>query len=90
MSPIERAVQVCGSQESLAKAAGVSAQAVSHWVKGARGVSPESAIKIERATRRKVTRRELCPTVFGEPPARRGAEASVTAAVEPAPAPRGA
>lgn len=69
MSTIQKAVELLGSQQKLAEAAGVSAQAVSFWVAGARMISPECAIKIEQATEGAVTRNHLRPDIFGPAPA---------------------
>lgn len=65
-SAIQRAVELLGSQQKLADAAGVSPQAVSFWVKGERAISPLYAKKIRDATHGAVTLEELCPEIYGE------------------------
>ena len=68
-SAIAEAVAIFGSQTELARAAGVSVQAVSFWVRGDRGISPQSAIKVEAATGGRVSRQRLLPSIFGREPA---------------------
>lgn len=71
MSEIQRAVDVAGGQQKLAEAAGVSPQAVSFWVTGARLISAEYVLKVEQATAGRVTRYDLRPDIFGEAPVAR-------------------
>ncbi|MBU2856168.1 helix-turn-helix domain-containing protein [Acidithiobacillus ferrooxidans] len=52
---------------ALAQALGVTPSLISQWKTGRRNVSPESAIRIERATNSTVTRAELRPDIFGPP-----------------------
>lgn len=52
-----------GGQAALARALGVTPQAVSQWVKGTRPVPPRHAIAIELATG--VSRHDLRPDIFG-------------------------
>lgn len=59
---IFRAIDKLGSQEKLAKACGVSQNAVSLWLKGG-GISAVSAKRIEDATNGKVTMREVAEGV---------------------------
>ena len=61
ISPMARAVDVVGGQTALAKACGVTAQAVSQWVRGIRPVPVERCADIERVTGGTVTRRDLRP-----------------------------
>ena len=49
---------------ALAQALGVTPSLISQWKTGRRNVSPESAIRIERATNSAVTRAELRPDIF--------------------------
>jgi DNA-binding transcriptional regulator YdaS (Cro superfamily) len=56
-----------GGQAALARALGVTPQAVSQWVKGTRPVPPRHALAIELATG--VSRHDLRPDVFGSAPA---------------------
>jgi DNA-binding transcriptional regulator YdaS (Cro superfamily) len=53
----------------LAKALGVSRQAVSHWRTGRYRVPAEHCRKIETITGGKVTVHDLRPDVFGDRPA---------------------
>ena len=62
---IRRAIEDAGSQKALAKKAGLSQQMISFLVTRATTVSAEVAVKIERATDGKVSRRELRPDLFG-------------------------
>lgn len=55
-----------GGQAALARAIGVSPQAVSQWVTKRRPVPPRLAIAIEAATG--VSRHDLRPDVFGPAP----------------------
>lgn len=57
-SPLQRAIDIAGSQVALAKMIGVTQQTVSLWLRRANGRVPaEHAIAIEHATG--VDRREL-------------------------------
>lgn len=75
---IERAVKIAGTQEVLAEKANLSQQAISKMLSrkkwGAKSISAESAIAIERATGEQVKRHELRPDIF-EKPAPTGAAA---------------
>jgi len=62
---IKRAVKAVGSQKKLADAMGCSQQQISYLLKGARNVSAEMAVSIERATAGAVTRHHLRPDIFG-------------------------
>lgn len=64
---IERAVKAVGGQARLAAKVGVSINAVSLWVRGARRGKPipaERVLQIERATGGAVTRHELRPDIY--------------------------
>ena len=56
-----RAAEIVGGQTALAKACGVTVQAVSQWVRGIRPVPVERCADIERVTGGTVTRRDLRP-----------------------------
>jgi DNA-binding transcriptional regulator YdaS (Cro superfamily) len=60
-SAIERACDALGGQVKLAKALGVTPQAVSQWVAKGR-VPPERCAEVERASG--VGRHELRPDIF--------------------------
>lgn len=75
MSPLEKAVKVCGSQSELARRIGgkVRTGHIYHWLRA--NVPAERCADIEAATNGKVTRYQLRPDVFG-PAARRDGEAA--------------
>ncbi|ADE14145.1 conserved hypothetical protein [Nitrosococcus halophilus Nc 4] len=64
-TPLDISIEILGSQAALAREVGVTLQAVNQWVKKGR-VPPGRAIAIEQATKRRVTRYELRPDIFGE------------------------
>jgi DNA-binding transcriptional regulator YdaS (Cro superfamily) len=66
-TPIGRAVKEVGSQSALARAIGVSPQAVQQWLEANR-VPAERVLAVESATDGKVTRHDLRPDVFGPAP----------------------
>lgn len=59
---IERAIAAAGGVHKLAELADVSVPAVYFWKSGKRQITPESAIKLERATG--VPRAEFRPDIF--------------------------
>jgi DNA-binding transcriptional regulator YdaS (Cro superfamily) len=63
---LEDAVRDAGSQAKFGQAIGLSQQGVSFLMKSAKKISPLTAIKIEKATKGKLTRQQLRPDVFGE------------------------
>jgi DNA-binding transcriptional regulator YdaS (Cro superfamily) len=65
MNPIQRAIEHFGGRRQLAEAAGVSVQAISFWVSGARQISAECANRIHLATNGAVSRGHLRPDIFG-------------------------
>ncbi|HAI34889.1 MAG TPA: hypothetical protein DEQ58_03940 [Alcanivorax sp.] len=50
-----------GTQKAAGEALGVDQSTVSGWVRGAFKMSPSIAVRAERATDRRFTRRDLCP-----------------------------
>lgn len=66
MNPVEKAIEIMGSQSKLAEAIGVTPSFVNQWLSGTRPVPPVRCKDIEAATGGKVTRLELRPDVFGE------------------------
>ncbi len=52
------------SRRELADALGVTPPLISQWLSGHRRISPETALRIERATNGAVTREELRPDIF--------------------------
>lgn len=67
-NPIEHAISIFGTQVALAKAIGVTSEAVRRWRIGIQRVTAERAIDIERVTSRAVTRHALRPDIYGDPP----------------------
>lgn len=64
-SPINKAVEIVGSQNKLAKILGKRQSVIWAWLK--RGyISAEYAIPIEHATGGQVTRHELRPDIYPE------------------------
>jgi DNA-binding transcriptional regulator YdaS (Cro superfamily) len=67
MDAISQAIEICGTQAALAEAIGVTPQAVNQWV--TKGQVPiERVVAVEQATGGKVTRQQLRPDIFGDPP----------------------
>ncbi len=63
---IADAVRIVGTQQKLSKAAGISQQAISQMLKNpAYGVSVTAAMKIDKATKGKVSKAALRPDIFG-------------------------
>lgn len=60
---IERAARVAGSQSALARAIGVTPQAVQGWCASGK-IPAVRVLDIERATEGKVTRHELRPDLY--------------------------
>jgi DNA-binding transcriptional regulator YdaS (Cro superfamily) len=69
MSPLEKAIQICGSQSELARRIGgkVRTGHIHYWLRNR--VPSERCVAIEQATEGRVTRHDLRPDVFGEAPA---------------------
>lgn len=56
-------VELCGGQEKAAKAIGVTAPAINHYLNGRRGITADIAIRMEKASGGKVRKERL---VFGQ------------------------
>lgn len=69
ITPLERAVAVCGSISALAARLGFKQSTVSMWL-NRRRVPPERCRAIEAATGGLVTRYELRPDIYGPSPPR--------------------
>lgn len=77
LSPLQKAIELCGSQEKLAEAITdlrrpldgkiVVQQNVSYWLTAPLGVPAHYCRNIEVITNNQVTRFDLRPDVFGEP-----------------------
>lgn len=67
-TPFKRATEILGPLSTIADLCGVTSSAVQQWGLPNRRVPAEHCVKIEQATGGKVTRYELRPDVFGEPP----------------------
>lgn len=63
---LDQAIEVAGSQSSLARALGIKPQAVQKWAATGR-VPSERAVEIERVTG--VPRQKLRPDLYGAPAA---------------------
>lgn len=61
--PVERAVAAAGGQAALARAVGVTAQAVHQWVKKGR-IPAQRVLAVEAAAGGKVIRHELRPDLY--------------------------
>lgn len=64
MSAIDEALKFFGSQVALARAVGVSPQAVNQWITGRRPISVRLAIRIETLTKGKITCKQLLPHLY--------------------------
>lgn len=60
-NPVQKAIEVLGSQNKVAIACGVSQNAISKWLNGQSKVTLENALKIEKATDEKVKAEEFDP-----------------------------
>lgn len=61
---VRRAIEVKGSQQKLADAAGCSQQQISFLLNDAENISAEMAIKIDLATDGEVRRSDMRPDLF--------------------------
>ena len=65
LSPLDRAITLCGGQAGLARRIGTKQQNVAYWRNARKGVPAEMAAAIEEAVEGAVTRHDLRPDVFG-------------------------
>ena len=65
-TPLEKAVEIVGSEAELARLLGITKSAVNQWKK--RQIPPRHVMKIEHLTRRKVLRYELRPDLYPREP----------------------
>lgn len=61
MYVLDKVIEIVGSQRALAKALGVSLQAVNQWVNGKRRLPPMRALCIQKLTGGRVTAASLRP-----------------------------
>lgn len=67
--PLERVIEIVGTQEELAARLGIKSPSISGW-RNRNKVPSERCIAIEQATNGRVTRYDLRPDVFGAAPAK--------------------
>ena len=72
-STFQSLVGYFGTQIKTAELLKVDQATVSGWVRGKHGMSPAVALRAEKLTDSAFTRRQLCPSVFGEPPLEKAA-----------------
>ncbi len=63
---VETAIKILGSQTALAKACGVKQGNVWNWLYRDKKITLENAFKIEKATKGKVTQKDMRPDLFLE------------------------
>lgn len=64
---IARAIDLAGGRQAdLALLLGVSTSLVSNWLTHNKVVTAERAVQIERALKKRITRRELRPDLFSD------------------------
>ena len=80
MTPLQRAIEICGSQSELARRIGgkVKPGHIHYWLKNS--VSAEACVGIERATHGAVSRHDLRPDLFGPSPSNSANAAAAPAA----------
>ena len=64
MQPLERAIEIVGSQAKLAKEIGVAQQTISSWLHRVGRVPAEYCYPIQKATRGEVLEGDLRPDLF--------------------------
>ena len=64
--PLSKAIEAAGGQATLARALGITYQAIDSWKK--RGTPGPRVLEVEAATGGKVSRHELRPDIFGPAP----------------------
>ncbi len=60
-NPLQKAVDITGSQAALARALSVMPPVVNQWLKGKRPIPVQACVLIERVTSGVVSRRDLRP-----------------------------
>ena len=67
VKPLEKAIELAGSQEALGALIGSDQTTISYWLTKCDGVVPaEKAKKIERALNSQVTCQQLRPDIFNQ------------------------
>jgi len=64
---LQKAVNICGGQASLARAIGVTQPNIWYWLNDGKHVPAEHCASIETATSGEVTRHDLRPDLFEQP-----------------------
>ena len=64
MQALERAVEQMGGVRRLAAAADIAPATIYSWLSGSRRMSPRLALRVERATKGAVSRKQLLPEIF--------------------------
>ena len=62
---IQKAIDILGSQTALAKALGISQQGISYLLRHTSKPTAEMSLRIEKATKGKVSRSQLRPDLYG-------------------------
>lgn len=70
-NPLDRVIDILGSQEELAAVLGIKSPSISGW-RQRNKVPSERCLAIEQATGGQVTRYDLRPDVFGNAPVKQG------------------
>ena len=63
LSPVQRAVLIAGSQSELARALGISYQAVQSWIRRDR-IPPYQVLSVEKALQGEISAYDLDPTLY--------------------------
>jgi len=61
---LQKAIEILGTQEALAKACGVKQPYVHNWLNRDKKLPLERAFQIEKATSGQVTKEQLRPDIF--------------------------
>ena len=64
MQALKQAIEQVGGVRRLSVVADIAPQTIYSWLAGTRRMSPEMALRVERATGGHVTRRDLLPEIF--------------------------
>jgi DNA-binding transcriptional regulator YdaS (Cro superfamily) len=64
MDALKRAIEQTGGVRRLAAAADIAPATIYSWLSGDRRMSARLAVRVERATQGRVTRKQLLPEIF--------------------------